>query len=216
MRWVVEHQAMELKLYAERVARADEVKEATAASQPVSESTELRWQIHDLTEEIRRYTDQATAEVGRVNALDTAVRQLVGPLVERERLWYELGQIRGDPASRRDLMPLLEHIAGLGNFPAVLISNEQGLLVAANDGATDLENRAIMAARIISLADQLSGDGHAPAGVLVRDANNTTMICRLFQARGQMVALTVISNDPRLDATALDAVIPRIQMALAG
>jgi hypothetical protein len=82
--------------------------------------------------------------------------------------------------------------------------------------ADNLELRVLMTARLIGLADQLASDGHAPVGFLVRDDANVTTVCRFFQSRGQWLALTVVSADPHVDATALDAVVPRIQMALVG
>ena len=69
------------------------------------------------------------------NALDddgtlkTTIEQVLAPLVERERLSVDLARV-GSAGQRRDLSPLLEQVARVGNFGSILLSNEDGLVVA--------------------------------------------------------------------------------------
>ena len=69
------------------------------------------------------------------NALDddgtlkSTIEQVLAPLVERERLSVDLARV-GSAGQRRDLSPLLEQVARVGNFGSILLSNEDGLVVA--------------------------------------------------------------------------------------
>ncbi len=63
-------------------------------------------------------------------ALKSTIEQVLAPLVERERLSLDLARV-GSGGERRDLTPLLEQVARVGAFGSVLLSNEDGLVVAS-------------------------------------------------------------------------------------
>jgi hypothetical protein len=83
------------------------------------------------------------------SALDvkSSIEQALAPLVERERLSLDLARV-GSAGERRDLSPLLEQVASVGNFGSVLLSNEDGLVVASAGTAPDFDAMAAATARL--------------------------------------------------------------------
>ena len=154
------------------------------------------------------------------NALDddgtlkSTIEQVLAPLVERERQSVDLARV-GSAGQRRDLSPLLEQVARVGNFGSILLSNEDGLVVAAAGRAPDFDGMAAATARLTGAAGQFAANRGGALAVVVRDAANSTTLCRLFMTHGQIMALTATSNDTRLTAVALDPALAKIETALA-
>ena len=154
------------------------------------------------------------------NALDddgtlkSTIEQVLAPLVERERQSVDLARV-GSAGQRRDLSPLLEQVARVGNFGSILLSNEDGLVVAAAGRASDFDGMAAATARLTGAAGQFAANRGGALAVVVRDAADTTTLCRLFMTHGQIMALTATSNDTRLTAVALDPALAKIETALA-
>ncbi len=147
-------------------------------------------------------------------ALKSTIEQVLAPLVERERLSLDLARV-GSAGERRDLSPLLEQVASVGNFGSVLLSNEDGLVVASAGTAPDFDAMAAATARLTGAADQFAARRGGALAVVIRDAAGSTTLCRLFTAHGQRMALTATSNDTRLAAVALDPALAKIETALA-
>jgi predicted regulator of Ras-like GTPase activity (Roadblock/LC7/MglB family) len=147
-------------------------------------------------------------------ALKSTIEQVLAPLVERERLSHDLARVSSG-GERRDLSPLLEQVASVGKFGSVLLSNEDGLVVASAGTAPDFDAMAAATARLTGAADQFAARRGGALAVVIRDAAGATMLCRLFTARGQKMALTATSNDARLSAVALDPALAKIETALA-
>jgi hypothetical protein len=145
-------------------------------------------------------------------ALRTAIQEVLAPLVERERVSLDLARV---PSSERrhGLGPLLDAIASIGGFTAVVLSNDQGLPLAASPAEADQDRLLAAAARLFVVADQIAGM-RGPLSVLIRDANDATTLCRMFRVRDQRLFLTAASNDPRLASSALDPALVRIESAL--
>jgi hypothetical protein len=145
-------------------------------------------------------------------ALRTAIQEVLAPLVERERVSLDLARV---PSSgrRHGLGPLLDAIASIGGFTAVVLSNDQGLPLAASPAEADQDRLLAAAARLFIVADQIAGM-RGPLSVLIRDANDATTLCRMFRVRDQRLFLTAASNDPRLASSALDPALVRIESAL--
>ncbi len=143
-----------------------------------------------------------------------SIEQVLAPLVERERLSLDLARV-SSAGERRDLAPLLEQIASVGNFGSVLLSNEDGLVVASAGRAPDFDAMAAATARLTGVADQFATRHGGALAVVVRDAADSTTLCRLFTTHGQRMALTATSNDTRLAAVALDPALMKIETALA-
>ena len=145
-------------------------------------------------------------------ALRTAIQEVLAPLVERERVSLDFARV---PSSERrhGLGPLLDAIASIGGFTAVVLSNDQGLPLAASPAEADQDRLLAAAARLFVVADQIAGM-RGPLSVLIRDANDATTLCRMFRVRDQRLFLTAASNDPRLASSALDPALVRIESAL--
>lgn len=146
--------------------------------------------------------------------LKSTIEQVLAPLVERERLSVDLARV-GSAGQRRDLSPLLELVARAGSFGSVLLSNEDGLVVASAGTAPDFDAMAAATARLTGVADQFAARHGGALAVVVRDAADSTTLCRLFTTHGQRMALTATSNDTRLAAVALDPALAKIETALA-
>ena len=146
--------------------------------------------------------------------LKSTIEQVLAPLVERERLSVNLARV-GSAGQRRDLSPLLEQVARVGNFGSILLSNEDGLVVASAGRAPDFDAMAAATARLTGAADQFAVQRGGALAVVVRDAADSATLCRLFTTHGQRMALTATSNDTRLAAVALDPALAKIEMALA-
>lgn len=140
---------------------------------------------------------------------------MLRPLAERERLWLGLVRLRADARDRRDLATLMDKIAELGNFSTVLLTNEEGLPLVSNHESTDLDGTTRIATRLTVLVDQIAGQpGQAPLGIVVRTSDDRSLLCRFFTSQGQRLALTAVSSDPRLNATALEPAVNRMEAAL--
>ncbi len=147
-------------------------------------------------------------------ALKSTIEQVLAPLVERERVSLDLARVASG-GDRRDLSPLLEQVASVGAFGSVLLSNEDGLVVAFAGTAADFDAMAAATARLTGVADQFAARRGGALAVVIRDAAGSTTLCRLFTAHGQRMALTATSNDTRLAAVALDPALAKIETALA-
>lgn len=145
--------------------------------------------------------------------LKSTIEQVLAPLVERERQSADLARV-GSAGQRRDLAPLLEQVAKVGSFRSILLSNEDGLVVAAS-GSADFDAMAAATARLTGAAEQFTGQRGGALAVVVRDAADSTTLCRLFMTQGQTMTLTATSNDTRLTGVALDPALAKIETALA-
>ena len=154
------------------------------------------------------------SELDDGGALKSTIEQVLAPLVERERLSLDLARV-GSAGERRDLSPLLEQVASVGNFGSVLLSNEDGLVVACAGEAADFDAMAAATARLTGVADQFAARRGGALAVVIRDAAGSTTLCRLFTAQGQRMALTATSDDTRLAVVALDPALAKIESALA-
>jgi len=151
---------------------------------------------------------------GRAQGLQSTIERVLAPLVERERLSYDLAHFGNRDGRRADLAPLLDRVAAIGKFKTVLLSNEEGLPLAANADAVDLEETAAIAVRLGLSAAQTTPHGRLPLAIMLRDNAEATTLCRLFSAQGQALVLTAVSSDSRLNAAVLDPALSRIETAL--
>ena len=157
---------------------------------------------------VQRSTDQEMT-------LRTTIQHVLAPLVDRERISLDLAQFPGSVGQRRDLVPLLDKVAAVGRFETVLLANEEGLPLAANTTAANLEPLAAASTRLALVADQIAGEhGVTPISVMLRDASDATTLCRLFRVQDQKLTLTAVSNDSRLASVALDPALSKIEVAL--
>ncbi len=179
-----------------------------------SERTRLRGVAEQQAAILQHWKQSNASALDNDRTLKSTIEQVLAPLVERERLSVDLARV-GSAGQRRDLSPLLEQVARVGNFGSILLSNEDGLVVAAAGRAPDFDAMAAATARLTGAADQFAANRGGALAVVVRDAADSTTLCRLFTTHGQTMALTATSNDTRLTAVALDPALAKIETALA-
>ena len=176
----------------------------------------LRQQVQQLAGVVTQLRESSQRDVDQDGSLRTTIQQVLAPLVERERISLDLAQFSASAGQRRDLAPLLDRIAAVGSFKTVLLSNEEGLPLASNQGAQNLERLAAISTRLAVVADQSAGeDGIAPLSILVRDTSDTMTLCRIFRVHGQRLLFVAVSNDSRLTSVALDPALAKIEAALS-
>lgn len=159
-----------------------------------------------------RVSDQADE---RDSSLRNTIRQLLVPLVQREEFSLGLSQLDASPGQHRDLTLLLDQILDIGKFSTVLISNDEGLPVASNSAAQDVERLAATSSLLLLMADRMAGnDRPAPLSFMLHDDSNSTMLCRIFRVRDQRLSLTAVSSGSRLTPTALDPALARVEALL--
>lgn len=156
-------------------------------------------------DELRAEIDQLGQGIGggRAQGLQSTIERVLAPLVKRERLSYDLAHFGNQDGRRADRAPLLDRVAAIGKFKTVLLSNEEGLPLAANADAVDLEETAAIAGRLGLSAAQTAPHGRLPLAIMLRDSAEATTLCRLFTAQGQALVLTAVSSDSRLNAAVL-------------
>jgi hypothetical protein len=173
----------------------------------------VQQQAEALNQLSERYSQRAADQEG---SLRTTIQRVLAPLVERERLSLDLAQFSTSAGQRRDLAPLLDKIAAVGHFTTVLLCNEEGLPLAASRASQTPDRLAAASTRLALVADQIGEEqGIAPLSVMVRDASDATMLCRIFRVQGQRLSLTAVSNDSRLTSVALDPALMKIEAALS-
>jgi len=179
-----------------------------------SERTRLRGVAEQQAAILQHWKQRNAGALDDDRTLKSTIEKVLAPLVERERLSVDLARV-GSAGQRRDLSPLLQQVARVGNFGSILLSNEDGLVVASAGTAPDFDGMAAATSRLTDAADQFAIHRGGALAVVVRDGADSATLCRLFTTHGQRLALTATSNDTRLSAVALDPALAKIEMALA-
>lgn len=149
--------------------------------------------------------------------LRNTIQQVLVPLVQREQFSLGLSQLDAGPGPHRDLTPMLDHIVEIGKFSTVLISNEEGLPLAANSAAQqDVERLAAASSLMLLMVDRIAGnDRPAPRSVMLHDDSNSTTLCRIFRVRDQRLCLTAVAAGSRLTPAALDPALAKVEALLS-
>ncbi|GLH79493.1 hypothetical protein SSBR45G_44020 [Bradyrhizobium sp. SSBR45G] len=177
---------------------------------------QLRRQVQLQAASLDQLQEQTSHDATeRETSLRSAIQDVLAPLVERERISLDLAQLASRPGRRRELVPLLDRIAEVGRFETVLLTNEEGLPLAANTNGHHTERLAAAATRLSLVAEKIGGEHDvAPLSVMLRDASEATTLCRMFRVQDQTLTLTALSSDPRLASVALDPALAKVQVAL--
>ncbi|MEJ2117299.1 MAG: hypothetical protein P8Y36_05080 [Alphaproteobacteria bacterium] len=178
------------------------------------ERTRLRGVAEQQAAVLQHWKELNASALDNDDTLKSTIEQVLAPLVERERLSVDLARV-GSGGQRRDLSPLLDLVTKVGGFSSVLLSNEDGLVVASAGSAPDFDDMAAATVRLTSAADQFAANRGGALAVVIRDASDSTTLCRLFTTSDQTLALTATSNDTRLSTVALDPALAKIETALA-
>lgn len=147
--------------------------------------------------------------------LRATLQDILSPLVQRERLSYDLSRLEGGSGHQRDLTAILDQMADRGNFSSVLLSDAQGWRVAASSATQDSERLGATASLLLLLADRIAGSG-SPAllSMMLYDTTNTTTLCRVFQVDGQRMTLTVVGCGSDLTPAAIDPALVKLNAVL--
>lgn len=173
------------------------------------ENFELAHQLAQLRATLSHQADEQDA------TLRATIEQVLKPLVRKEQL--SQGLSRPSIGEHRDLTPLLDQIAEKGDFSTVLLSNEEGLPLAANKAAPDLERLLATASLMLLVADRIAGhQAPAPRAIMIHDETDATTLCRIFHIQGQRLSLTAVTNGARLTPTMLDPALDKVDAVLTG
>ncbi len=172
----------------------------------------LRALVFEQAREIETGRASADADADRAQRnLTATIERAIAPLVERDRLSDDLARLDTGEGRRRDLGLLLDRIAEVGNFTTVVLCDEEGLPLAANDKAQAVERHAANSSLVLLLADRMgAGDQAMPLSIMIHDEANTTTLCRLFRVQDRRLTLSAVTSGARLTPTALDPALVKL------
>jgi hypothetical protein len=152
----------------------------------------------------------------RDEALRSEIQQLLAPLVQHEQISANLAGVKVAPSRNRDLPLLLDHIAEAGNFSTVLLSNEDGLTLAASRSSSKVEQLAAVSSLLLLATDKIAGADSPPIqSVMLFDEAERTLLSRIFRAHGRRFSLIAVASGSKLTPTVLDPAVAKIDAALS-
>lgn len=175
----------------------------------------LRDEAAANAEELTRLRERVAQQENEDAKLRAAIQSVLSPLVQREKISYDLSRLEGSGGPQRDLTALLDQVAEKGNFSAVLLSDEQGWPLASSSGSRDLDKLGATSSLMLLLADRMGRDGSpAPLSLMVHDSANRIVLCRLFHVENQRLSLTAVSVGGHLTPAALDPALVKLNAVL--
>ena len=136
--------------------------------------------------------------------------------MRRERLGDDLARLDSQAGQREELPRLLDGIADTGGFSVVLLSDEDGLPLAASSDTQNPERYGGLSSLLMVLVERLSREsGPPPLAISVYDAANQQVLSRVFDVSGQRLMLTVVASGTGLSPTALDPALTKLEAILA-
>lgn len=172
----------------------------------------LRALVFEQAHEIETGRAASDAEADRTQRnLTATIERAIAPLMERDRLSDDLARLDAGEGRRRDLGLLLDRIAEVGNFATVVLCDEEGLPLAANEKAQAVERHAANSSLVMLLADRMgAGEQAMPLSIMIHDEANTTTLCRLFRVQDRRLTLSAVTSGARLTPTALDPALVKL------
>lgn len=161
--------------------------------------------------------DLARRSEAQEHSLRATIEEALAPIVQREQLSLDLSRLKSGAGERRDLTNLLDKIAEAGNFSLVVLSDDDGLPLAANGAAQDADRLAANSSLVLLMADRMSlANQPQPLAIMIHDETNRLTLCRIFQVQDKRVTLTAVaSGNERLAPTALDPALGKVGGMLA-
>jgi hypothetical protein len=154
--------------------------------------------------------------VDEANELRSKFEQVLSPLIHRERLESALSHLDTGTDHQTDLTLLLDEVAKVGGFRALVLSDDQGLPLAQSHNAWDLDRIVGASTFLLVLAERLARDGApAPLSLMMHDEENTVILCRSFRVRGARLLLTAAAVAAELTPTALDPMLSKVEKILS-
>lgn len=181
----------------------------------VRRGSQARERLRELTIQQKQALQLAHREISRKveeheQGLRATIEQALAPLVSSQKLSLDLSSLKTGGGSR-DLTLLLDKIAEVGNFSTVALSDSEGLPLAGNSAARDLDRIAVNSSLVLLMADRIgANDFPAPTAILVRDAGDQATLYRIFQVQDQRISLTAVANGPNLTLTTLDPALAKV------
>ena len=171
----------------------------------------LRAQTQQQTQALQLAQSELERNVeAQEQGLRATIEQALAPLLHREQLSIDLSSLKTGKGAR-DLTLLLDKIAEAGDFTTVVLSNSEGLSLAGNSGAQDLDRLAVNSSFVMLMAERIGMDEFpAPTAILARDTAGRTTLYRIFNVQDEKVALTAIASGASLTPTTLDAVLAKV------
>lgn len=167
-------------------------------------------------EAMEHLLEPLSRRVGEDDELRTTVKEVLTPLLQRERLGMELGSLEAEMGDRSGLTHLLDQIAEKGRFRVVVLNDDEGLPLATSSNAWDVDRLAGVSAHLSVLADRLGRNGApAPLSVMLHDEDNQLTLCRIFRVRDKRLILTAVSTGAELSTSALDPALAKVDAALS-
>jgi hypothetical protein len=165
---------------------------------------------------VNRMLEPLNKRDAELESLRTIVEQALTPLKQREQLAYELSMLNTSSVDRSNLVQLLDQIAEKGQFWAVALHDEQGLLLAASRNAKNLDRLTAISAMVLLFADRIGrNEAPKPLSLLVHDESNLATLCRIFHVGEQRLLLSAVSTGTQLTCIALDPALSKVGAVLS-
>lgn len=116
---------------------------------------------------------------------------------------------------REVLAHLMNDIAESACFKTVLLSDENGLPLAASRQAADLGRLAAISGYVVILGEHIRREeDYRPVSLLFNDINKNQVLSRVFMVGGQRLVLTGLAGDDNLSLEALDSALSKVLLVL--
>lgn len=173
---------------------------------------QLDQQVRDSSQSF----DRLKAHDLQSRELKEALDGLLRPMVERERLGFELTRLDGNFSGRTGLSRLLTAIAQRAGFASVLITDNNGLPLAQNDGAPSADMLTASVGLLLGLVERIRSNGApAPIAVVLRDSDNGVAVHRFFRVDERQYVLTAVASGSFLSPDVLDPTLARIERLMS-
>lgn len=175
----------------------------------------LRQLNRGFAKEIALLRDQVAMPRVNDEGLRATLQDILSPLVQRERLSYEMSRLESGKGQQRNLTAVLDQMADKGNFSSVLLSDAQGWRIAASSSTQDAEKLGATASLLLLMADRISRDGSpTPLALMLYDTANTSTLCRVFNVDNHRMTLTVVASGAQLTPAAIDPALVKLNAML--
>ena len=150
-----------------------------------------------------------------IDSLRYIVEQALAPLIQRERLLLELSNLNTISGDSNSLVLLLDEIAEKGQFWAVSLHDEQGLLIAASSNSENLDRLTAISTFVLLFAERIGRDATpAPLSMMIHDESNIATLCRLFNVGQHKLLLSAVATGTQLTPTSLDPALAKVDSIL--
>ncbi|MGD8588875.1 MAG: hypothetical protein PVG22_08610 [Chromatiales bacterium] len=188
-----------------------------------SDALDLRKDLINMTQALVSQSDAVNRMLEPLNkreaeleSLLAVIEQALTPLKQREQLAYELSTLNADVSDRSHLVSLLDQIAEKGQFWAVSLHDDQGLLLAASRNTKNLNQLTAISAMVLLFTDRIGRSGAPmPLSMLIHDEANMATLSRIFHVGEQRLLLSAVATGSQLSATALDPALAKLGSVLS-